>query len=119
MQNLNFRRTELSFFSQLFLIVLALLNNGKTWKKTETNNDFVPLLYKYWLNMLLKSLFSFSDYGQVHQFLYFICIYIYALSNLLLRGTFPRESINMYAEFVCVCYGMLRKDSEGLFIWTL
>ena len=47
MQNLNFRRTELSFLSQLFLIVLALLNNGKTWKKTKTNNDFVPLLYNY------------------------------------------------------------------------
>ena len=40
-QNLNFRQTELLFFSQPFLIVLALLNNGETCKKPQTNTEFV------------------------------------------------------------------------------
>ena len=117
MQNLNFRRTQLSFFSQLFLIDLALLNNGKTWKKTQ-NKYWIcittPQLRICWWKLLLVAEIRvmFSNY---------FTLYVYISTPWPIFEREISSRINQYVRWVCMCFTfcMQGNDSEGLFIWIL
>ena len=118
-QNLNVRQTELSFSSQLFVIVLALLNNGETWKKQKKQK-------KYWIYITTSQLWIrcwklflvteirviFSNYFTLY--VYISMLWLYFERKISLR-------INQYVCWVCTCltYGVQGKYSEGLFIWIL
>ena len=115
-KNLNFKQTELSFFSQLFLIVLALLNNEENWKKTKQNKHWICITtslswiccWKLFLVAGIRVIFS--------NYLY---VYISTPWPIFEREIF--SIINHYARWICMCltYGEQGKDSEGLFIWIL
>ena len=118
-QNLNVRQTELSFSSQLFVIVLALLNNGETWKKQKKQKKYWIYITTSQLWICCWKLFLVTEIRVIFSNYFTLYVYISMLWLFFERKISSR--INQYVCWVCMCltYGVQGKDSEGLFIWIL
>ena len=120
MKKLNFRRTELSFFRQLFLIVLALLNNGGTWEQTQnkfwiciTISELWICCWKFFLAAGIKVVLSnyfttLRHHTLVHIYntaiqctaMYYTLSFLHP--DLLLSGQFPQKSICTLIDQRCI-----------------